>query len=200
MDKYAITISRQFASMGHSVAEELAQMLNINFMDRDIVEETSKRMDISIPQISKEEEGIDSPYAYRMFPFGIGMPSVSDDIFAVQKSIIQDFANKESCIIVGRCGSYCLKNHPKLLKVFIYAPYDVRFDNCINNLRMKEKEAAKTIHAVDKAREHYHKVYIPGYENAAIDSDICINTGVYSIKEAAQLIKEAAAIKFGWDR
>lgn len=199
MDKFAITISRQFASMGRSVAEELSQMLNIDYLDRDIVEETAKRMNASVPEISKEEEDVSSSYAYRMYPLGIGVPSIKDDIFAVQKSIIQDFANKNSGIIVGRCAGYCLKDHPNLLKVFIYAPLDVRLKNCTERLGMNAKEASKTIHAVDKARENYHKTYIPGYVNATLDSDICINTGIYSIKEAAKLIKEAARLKFNLD-
>lgn len=199
MDNYAITISRQFASMGRSIAEELSQQLNIEYLDRDIVEETAKRMDASVPVISKEEEDIAPAYIYRMYPLGIGVPSIKDDIFAVQKSIIQDYARKESCIIVGRCGGYCLKNHPKLLRVYIYAPYEIRLKNCIEKLSMNEKTAVKTIAAVDKARENYHKTYIPGYENATIASDLCINSGAYSVKEAAEIIKQAAKVKFGLD-
>lgn len=197
MDNYAITISRQFASMGRSIAEELSSELGINYLDRDIVEETAKRMNASVPVISKEEEDIASAYAYRMYPLGIGVPSIKDDIFAVQKSIIQDYARKESCIIVGRCGGYCLKDHPKLLKVYVYAPYEVRLKNCIEKLNMSEKTAVKTIAAVDKARMNYHKTYIPGFVSATDDSDICINSGVYSIKDAADIIRKAAELKFG---
>jgi len=197
MDKYAVTISRQFASMGRSIAEELAKELGIEYLDRDLVEETAKRMNASVPVISKEEEDIASAYAYRMYPLGIGVPSIKDDIFAVQKSIIQDYARKESCIIVGRCGSYCLKDHPKLLKVYIYASYEDRLRNCIDKLNMTEKTAIKTIAAVDKARNNYHKTYIPGFVDSTSDADICINSGSYDIKTAALVIKKAAELKFG---
>ena len=197
MDKIAITISRQFASMGRSIAEELSNIMNIEYLDRDIVEETAKRMNATVPQISKEEEDIASAYAYRIYPLGIGVPSIKDDIFNVQQSIIQDYAHKESCIIVGRCGGYCLKDHPKLLKVYIYAPYEDRLKNCIERLGMSEKVAIKTIAAVDKARENYHRTYIPNYQNATEYNDLCINSSSYSIKEAAMLIKNAAELKFG---
>ena len=63
MEKYAITISRQFASMGRSIAQELAELLHIEFLDRDIVDETAKRMNASIRQISDEEEGISSKFS-----------------------------------------------------------------------------------------------------------------------------------------
>ena len=68
MEKYAITISRQFASMGRSIAQELAEQLHIEFLDRDIVDETAKRMNASVRQISEEEEGISSKFSYRMYP------------------------------------------------------------------------------------------------------------------------------------
>lgn len=197
MEKYVITISRQFASMGRSVAIELASQLQIEFLDRDIVEETAKRMNATIPQISREEEEIPSKFSYRMYPLGLGVPAVKDEIFKVQKSIIKDFAKKESCIIVGRCGSYCLKDEPHLLKVYTYAPADIRLKNCVELLGMTEKTALKTMTEVDKAREAYHKRYIPGYENAAIESDICINTAGFSIQDTAKLIIDAAEQKFG---
>lgn len=198
MEKYVITISRQFASMGRSIARELAAQLQIEFLDRDIVEETAKRMNATIPEISREEEEIPSKFSYRMYPLGLGVPAVKDEIFRCQKSIMEDFVRKESCIIVGRCGGYCLKDEPHLLKVFVYAPQDVRLKNCIEYLRMPEKTALRTMVEVDKAREAYHKRYIPGYVNAALESDLCINSAAYSIQDAAELIVAAAERKFGF--
>ena len=119
MEKYAITISRQFASMGRSIAQELAEQLHIEFLDRDIVDETAKRMNATVRQISKEEEGISSKFSYRMYPLGLGVPAVKDELFKVQQSIIQDFAKKESCIIVGRGGGYVLVNEDVLVNVYI---------------------------------------------------------------------------------
>jgi hypothetical protein len=196
VEKYAITISRQFASMGRSIAFELAKMLDIEFLDRDIVEETSKRMGITIQEVSNEEEQVGSKFSYKMYPLGIGSTSIQDEIFAVQKNIIQDFAKKESCIIVGRCGSYCLKEHPRLLRVYVYAPAEVRLKNCINIFGMNEKDAAKAIERIDAVRENYHKNYIEGYTNPMLDSDLCINSGSYSLEEAAKLIKEVAMMRF----
>jgi hypothetical protein len=196
VEKYAITISRQFASMGRSIAFELAKMLDIEFLDRDIVEETSKRMGMTVQEVSNEEEQVGSKFSYKMYPLGIGSTSIQDEIFAVQKNIIQDFAKKESCIIVGRCGSYCLKEHPRLLRVYVYAPAEVRLKNCINIFGMNEKDAAKAIERIDAVRENYHKNYIEGYTNPMLDSDLCINSGSYSLEEAAKLIKEVAMMRF----
>ena len=122
---------------------------------------------------------------------------MSDEIFLVQQSIIEDFARKGSCIIVGRCGAYCLRNEPRLLRVYIYAPYEVRLKNCVEYFGMTGKEAVRAVNEADKAREHYHKKYIPGYQSDTLNSDLCINSAYYSIEEAAELITQAARMKFG---
>jgi cytidylate kinase len=154
-------------------------------------------MGITIQEVSREEEEIGSKLSYKRYPLGIGSTSIKDEIFAVQKNIIQDFAKKESCIIVGRCGSYCLKDHPRLLRVYVYAPVEVRLKNCVNIFGMNEKEAEKVIERVDIARENYHRNYIEGYTNPMLESDICINSGTCTIEEAARIIKKTALMKFG---
>ena len=197
MEQYVITISRQFGSMGRSIARELSEILGIEFLDRDIVEATAKRMGLPVSVISDEEESMKSTFFRRQYPLGMGMSSLKDEIFLTQKNIIRDFAAKGSCIIVGRCGAYCLRNEPRLLRVYIYAPYEVRLKNCVEYFGMTGKEAVRAVNEADKAREHYHKKYIPGYQSDTLNSDLCINSAYYSIEEAAELITQAARMKFG---
>ena len=133
-----VTISRQFGSMGRSIACELSERLGIPFYDRDIVEETAKRMALPISVISDKEEISKSIYFKRKYPLGMGITSIQDEIFLVQKSIIRDMAAKESCIIVGRCADSILKDLENKLRVYIYAPYEARYTNCIEQLGMDE--------------------------------------------------------------
>ena len=72
MDKYVITISRQFASMGRTIAQEMAKELGIEFYDRDIVESTAKRMQLPVSHISDAEEKAGSVFAIRKYPLGMG--------------------------------------------------------------------------------------------------------------------------------
>ena len=113
MEQYVITISRQFGSMGRSIAKELSTLLGIEFMDRDIVEATAKRMGLPVSVISDEEESMKSTFFRRQYPLGMGMSSLKDEIFLTQKNIIRDFAAKGSCIIVGRCADYILEDIPQ---------------------------------------------------------------------------------------
>ena len=135
MEQYVITISRQFGSMGRSIARELSEILGIEFLDRDIVEATAKRMGLPVSVISDEEESMKSTFFRRQYPLGMGMSSLKDEIFLTQKNIIRDFAAKGSCIIVGRCADYILEDIPNHLNVYVYAPDEARLKNCVENLR-----------------------------------------------------------------
>lgn len=195
MDKYVITLSRQFGSMGRSISKKLSEILDIDFLDRDIVEETAKRMGLQVSMISEEEEAVKAGFFGRIYPLGIGLPSLKDDIFSTQMNIIQDMASKESCIIVGRCGDYVLKDHPNKLSVYVYAPYEARLDNCINKLGMDEKTARRMIKEVDSARENYHKMYVPGYTNPLDNRDICIDSSRFGVEGTAEILAEIIKAK-----
>lgn len=122
MEKYVITISRQFASMGRCIAQSLSEELGIPFYDRDIVEQTAKRMELPISTISQEEENVRSVYFKRQYPLGMGIQSMQDEIYMVQQNIIRDLAERESCIFVGRCSDSILADHPRRLSVFYLCP------------------------------------------------------------------------------
>ena len=188
MEKYIVTISRQFGSMGRSIAHKMSELLGIEYLDRDIVEMTAKRMGLPVSMISNEEEAVKAGFWGRTYPLGVGMPSIKDEIFAVQSSIIQDFAEKDSCIIVGRCAEYILREQPKILRVYIYAPYEERLKNCTQNLGMDMKTAKRLIKEVDSARENYHKLYIPGYAGPFDNRDICIDSSRFGIEGTAIIL------------
>lgn len=189
MDKYVITISRQFGSLGRPIAHKLSEKLGIEYLDRDIVEETAKRMGLPVSTISEEEEVAKGKFFGMMYPLGIGVPKLRDEIFNVQKNIIQDLAAKESCIIVGRCAEYTLKDMPNHLSIYIYASYKQRLENCINVLGMDEKTAYRLIKEVDSARENYHKLYVPGYKNPFDNRALCIDSGKFGVDGTADIIE-----------
>ena len=196
MGDFVITISRQFGSLGRSIAKELSERLSIEYLDRDIVEETSKRMGLPVSMISEEEEAAKAGFFGRMYPLGVGLPNLKDEIFSVQENIIKDSAKKGSCIIVGRCADYILKGNANLLSVYIYASYEQRLSNCINVLGMDEKTAARMIREVDAARENYHKTYIPGYKNPFDNRNLCINSGYFGVAGTAEIIADIVEKRF----
>ena len=81
MEQYVITISRQFGSMGRTIAECLAGKLGIDYLDRDIVEATAKRMGQSVKAVSDAEENAPSFFLRKKYPFKMGIYSITDEIF-----------------------------------------------------------------------------------------------------------------------
>ena len=196
MKQYVITISRQFGSMGRSIAQALAQQLNIDFYDRDIVEETARRMGLPVSVISDTEENAKSVYFRRIYPLGMGVPNLRDDIFLVQKNIIRDLAAKSSCIVVGRCGGSILADMPNRLGVYVYAPYSQRLQNCTQKLGMDEATARRMIREVDRARELYHRRYCPEVKDVFTDHDLMLDSSRFGVEGSANLLAHIAQTLF----
>ncbi|WP_024293156.1 AAA family ATPase [Lacrimispora indolis] len=194
MKKFTITITREFGSLGRSIAKELSRELGVEFYDRDIVEEVAKQLNLPVSTVSDEEEKSKQSFLPRMFPLGTDEAYIQDIIFDVQKGIILDLARRTSCILVGRCSDYLLEKEKNNINIFIYAPYEKRLENCVNALGMTEGEAKRMIASVDRARNAYHKKYagyLPGdpeHKNLMIDSSLLGVTG--TAKLIAQIVHQ----------
>lgn len=190
MEKYVITISRQFGSLGRSIAQEMSRQLEIEFYDRDIVEATAKRMGQPVSIISNEEENAGSIFFKRQYPLGMGLLHMQNEIFCVQENIIKDLAAKESCIIVGRCADSILREHKRCLNIYIYAPYEARLKNCTDILKMDEKTARKMIREVDRAREVYRMRYCSEVSDMFDNRDLMIDSSRFGVEGTAAILTD----------
>lgn len=187
MEKFTITIAREFGSLGSSVARELSKELGVKFYDRDIVEEVSKKLNLPISTISNEEEKSKN-FLTHMFPLGTDEDYMQDIIFDVQKDIILDLAKQSSCIVVGRCSNYILEKQKNNINIFIYAPYLKRVENCVNSLGMTVSEAKRMIVSVDKARRTYHKKYAGYLPNDPEHTNLMLDSSLLGVTGTAKLI------------
>lgn len=121
--KYIVTITRQFGSLGRPIAREMSEILGIEYYDRDIVEATSKKMNLPVSKISEHEETYSTSLFPMFLPLGSDSIAKQDEIYNVQKEVIREMAEKESCIIVGRCADYIFRDHRNVLNIYIYAKY-----------------------------------------------------------------------------
>lgn len=183
MDKYIITIARQFGSLGRPIAMRMSEMLNIEFYDRDIVDQAAKKLDLPVSVINDAEEtatatttAVKPSFTRMAFPLGKSTTAVQDKIFEAQQNIIKFLVERESCIVVGRCADFILSEYPNCMHIYIYAPYDVRVKNSVEELGLEIDEAKKMIKNVDEARDSYHMYYAgfkpddKKFKNIIIDS------------------------------
>lgn len=167
-DKFVVTIARQFGSLGRPIARRVSETLGIEYYDRDIVDMTARSLNLPVSAISDAEESAKSAFFNMNYPLGMGTTAIQDSIFDAQRKIITGLAEKQSCIIVGRCADYVLRDLKSIINIFIYAPYEARLINCVERLDMKPDEAKRMIASVDRARESYHRHYC-GYSMADKD-------------------------------
>ncbi|MGC6173398.1 AAA family ATPase [Lacrimispora sp. 38-1] len=190
MEKFTITITREFGSLGRSIAKELSRILGVEFYDRDIVEEVANKLNLPVSTVSNEEEKSRQSFLPRMFPLGTDEEYMQDIIFDVQKGIILDLAKKSSCILVGRCSDFLLEKHKNNINIFIYASYEKRLENCVETLGMTEAEAKKMILSVDKARNAYHKKYAGYLPGDPEHKQLMIDSSLLGVTGTAKLIAE----------
>ncbi len=196
MKKFSVVISRQFGSLGRPVAREMSEMLGVEYYDRDIVTMVAKEHNITIREVSSLEEKA-TKYSFMKFPLGTGTSAAQDKIFDTTAKIIRELAEKESCIIVGRCADAILGDNENNLNIFIYAPYEERLVNCVNELGMEPKQAKKMIHDVDKARDAFHLRYAKYRPNDTNHMDIMINSGMLGVKGTAEYLCGIVKKRFG---
>ncbi len=200
MEQYVVTISREFGALGRTVAQHLSQMLGVEFWDRDIVEAAAKRMGQSLTLISDTEERASRSaglFRHRREKMNLTSYSISDEVFDTECSIIQDAAKAGSCIIVGRCSDYILRNEKNHLSVYLFAPMEERVKNCIERLNMDEKTARKTIHDMDLARSYYHKKYCGDSRSVLDNKDLLIDSSRFGVEGTAQMICSVVQQMFG---
>ncbi len=158
-ERFVVTIARQFGSLGRPIAADVGEALGIEYYDRSIVDAAARKLKLPVSTVSDAEESVRSPYFFMSYPLGTSTTDMQDVIFRAQSGVIADLAAKASCVIVGRCADYVLRQQKNLLNIFIYAPYRARLANCVERLNMKPDEAGRMIASVDRAREAYHRHY-----------------------------------------
>lgn len=199
--RYVVTITRQFGSMGRPIARKMAEMLGIEYYDRDLVDQAAEKLNLPVSVISEVEEKANSlsknPFFRMASPLGSGTTTTQDKIFEVQQNIIKFLAEKETCVIVGRCADFTLSEMENAIYIYIYASYEARLEHCIKDLGMEEDEARRMMAAVDKARESYHMNFAGYMPDDKSHKDILIDSSLLGVEGTAEYLVELVKKKFG---
>ena len=182
-----ITIGREFGSGGRELGHKLAQELKIAYYDKQILAEI-----VEMTEFSKEyiQEVVENRLTYMLPPaFSTGMSLGNEyqimqmqKIIKAQTEVIKEMAAKSSCVIVGRCADYILRDTEDidLVRLFVYADMDSRIRRCMERApqgeNYTEKELEKHIRRVDKNRANYYSDFTLQKWGDKSNYDMCINT------------------------
>ena len=205
MKNVVITIARQYGSGGKTIAAMLAKDLGVHCYSTEILRMASEDSGINERLFGMSDEKVRHAGFFRLLkrPYeGELLPPessdfVSDDnLFNYQAKIIKELAQKESCVIIGRCADYILKDYPNVLSIFIHADEKFCLERAMERHSMTEREMKKYIEKTDKYRADFYR-YHTGHEwTDARDYDLCLDSGTLGFEKCVEEIKAYADIRF----
>lgn len=196
MPKYVITIARGFGSGGKTIGKLLAERLDIDYYDNDLIRLASEESGINLELFGKADERVKTnlfkrynrSYGSKLIPPDSDEFVSNDNLFNYQAKIIRELADKQDCIIIGRCGDYILKDNPRAIRLFVYADRKTCIKNVTDMYGVTPKEAHERIVSLDRARSAYYKYYTGKNWEDVNNYDLCINTSKISFEKAVDII------------
>ena len=194
--KSIITISREFGSGGHSIGEAVAKKLGYRFFDRELVNQVAERSGFS-PEFIEESGEYASAKNSLLFAIATANQytmngiSMLDKLYIEQTKIIEEIAQEGSCVIVGRCADYILREYRDCLHVFIHADMKSRAKRIVERFGAQERPAEKRLNEKDQRRKVYYKNYTGRTWGQAQNYDLCLNSGVLGSERCVELIAAA---------
>ena len=184
MSEYVITIARGFGSGGKTIGKMLAERLDIDYFDNDLLRLASEESGINISLFGKADEKVKASL-FKKYNRSYGEKVISpdstefisdDNLFNYQAKIIRSLAEKQDCVIIGRCSDYILKDHPNTIRLLIYADRQSCIRNVTELYGIHPKEANTRIEELDRGRASYYKYYTGKEWDDVSNYDLCINT------------------------
>lgn len=196
---FVITVGCEYGSGGPQIAKMVADRLGIEYYNRDLVDKVVAHIGVDKGLVEEADTKIGVRYAFDT-SYGVRYANLSNRVIDAQFQAINDFANKSSCVIVGRSSDYILRNRDDVLNVFIYAPQEdeiaaVMKEKGIKNIRKAKEEWE----SVDKAQHARHE-YITGKKRGDRHTrDMLINSSILGWDETADMIIDMIDRKFEHD-
>lgn len=193
---FIITVGCEYGSGGPEIAKMVADRLGIEYYNRDLVDKVVAQIGVDKGLVEEADSKIGVRYGFDT-SYGVRYANLSNRVIDAQFQTIHDFANKSSCVIVGRSSDYILRDRNDVLNVFIYAPQADEIANVMRAKNIKSEHKAKEVwEAIDKA-EHARHEYITGKKRGDRHTrDILINSSILGWDETADMIIEIIDRKF----
>lgn len=185
MKKYIITIGREFGSGGSEITKKLAEKLGIKYYDKDLITMAAQKRGIEEDVVAGAEERMAKPWDFN----SVGLPIFQDRLYAIQSEIIRELAAKdESCIFLGRCADYVLKNEPNVLNVYISASEDFRIQRTKQLHDLSTDDATDMVRRTDRTRRAYYQYYTGRKWGRRDTRDLVLNSGKLGIDTCVDIL------------
>ena len=194
---YVIAIGRQFGCGGREVGQRVAQLLDINYFDKQLLHEASKASGINAEMFEAIDERTPKFFP-SLWPLNLAMagsafvgetPMSDENIYKAQCQVMKDLVDRRSCVIVGRTADYVLRDYCPVISVFLHAPIEDRVKRIIERGDCDTQDAAeKRADKANKLRADYYNFYTDKVWGQAESYDLCIDSSLLGIEGTSQFI------------
>jgi hypothetical protein len=197
-EKFVINIGRQLGSGGRQIGEKLASQFGIAFYDKELIQLASKESGLG----KEFFENADEKKSHSIIGGLLGLrTNINNEVyvnnylsnetfFKIQSDIIRGLAQEKSCVFVGRCADYILRDHPRCINVFITADTHDRLKRVAQDKSITLDNAQEVIEKMDKKRSEYYNYFSNKTWGVAESYHLCINSSVLGIDGTVDFISE----------
>ena len=197
-EKFVINIGRQLGSGGRQIGEKLASQFAIAFYDKELIQLASKESGLG----KEFFENADEKKGHSIIGGLLGLRTnlnnevyvnnylSNETFFKIQSDIIRELAEEKSCVFVGRCADYILRDHPRCINIFITADTHDRLKRVAQDKNITQEKAQEVIEKMDKKRSEYYNYFSNKTWGVAESYHLCINSSVLGIDETVDFISQ----------
>lgn len=205
-EKIVINIGRQLGSGGREIGEKLATCFGIDFYDKQLINLASEESGLCREFFERADERASQGIIGGLF--GMRFPFISDGtvaannclsndaLFKVQSDVIRRLAQERSCVFVGRCADYILREHPHCINIFISADETDRIDRICAIQGVDRETAHNILERADEKRADYYNYYTYKTWGAAASYHLCINSSILGIEGTVAFIADFVRKRF----
>lgn len=195
-ENFVINIGRQFGSGGKSIGEKLAARLQVRLYDKELLLLAARESGFCeecFEACDEQKSALRTLFGYFRAPFvgnysNCDSPLSGEALFRIQSDVIRQVAERESCIFVGRCADYILRDNPRAINLFFTAETKDRIQRVVNRLGCTAKEAEEKIEMMDRQRARYYNYYSSRTWGDAATYHLTINTSVLGEEGTVDLL------------
>lgn len=191
-----ITVGCEYGSGGVEIGKAVAQALGISYYDRDLVDKVVEQTGVERELVEKADKHSNVQYRFDT-KFGPKYANLTNRVIQAQFEVIHDFADKSSCVIIGRCSDYILHDRDDCLNLFIYAPVETRVKTIMEKEGVSEKEAEEMVKYYDEQLHIRYKYMTGTYRGDRRNRHMLIDSSVLGWEKTVQLILQLIELRFG---
>lgn len=195
MKHFVVTVGCEYASGGIEIGKMIAKSLGVEYYDRDLIDKVVEQIGVDRELVEKADSGENVKYEFDT-NFGPRYANLTNRVIYEQFEVINKFAEKSSCVIIGRCSNYILKDRKDCLNVFIYAPFEKRVEYVMEKKGVNYDEAAELVKYNDRMLSSRYNYMTNGDMRDCSMRDMMIDSSVLGLEKTAKYILQMIDLRF----